>query len=337
MRSGSAICLCVTTWCTLAFAQDTLLAASRHGSTFPPTAAATASWTPRPVAESDIADPALVAGVPANLSIYQAALSQGPDAVCTEVAKAATLPDSAYAFDRSQLNGAALKAAFTHDNMVKMAHYFVPGQPLPDAPGYVPLTTQQKFDLFLRNSYSLSTGVSILSDALVSQATGAYPRLDGGMAGFGQRLGVTAAGTEAATFIGGFVYPTIFHQDPRYFRSRQQSIADRLAYAASRVFIGRSDSGRSVINTSVIASQFTEAAISNAYVPYRNESVSGTIENALTGLGGVAEGDILNEFWPDIKEFIFRHTNSSLIRKGIALGDPPYHQPESDRTTASTQ
>jgi hypothetical protein len=327
MRAGWTICLCLGMWCSLAFAQDRLLAAAPSDSTFflptPDTAAASA---PQPVHAIDLVDPLLVTGMTANPSIYQAAVPQGPDTVCTEVALAAALPDSAYAFDHQQFTSAALKAAFTHDNLVKMAHYFVPGQPLPDAPGYVPLTTRQKFELFLINSHSLSTGVSILSDALVSQATGAYPRLDGGMAGFGQRLGVTAAGTEAATFIGGFVYPTIFHQDPRYFRSRQSSIANRLAYAASRVFIGRSDAGRSVINTSVIASQFTEAAISNAYVPYRNESVSGTIENALTGLGGVAEGDILNEFWPDIMEFVFRHTHNSLIRKGMNLGAPPYQQ-----------
>jgi hypothetical protein len=36
--------------------------------------------------------------------------------------------------------------------------------------------------------------------------------------------------------------------------------------------------------------------------------VSGTIENALTGLSGVAQAQILNEFWPDIKQFLSSHT-----------------------------
>jgi len=328
MRVGSVICLCLGMWCSVASAQDTLLASNPSGSVFffPAPYAGTAA-IPQPVPEGNVADPVLVAGIPEELSIYQAAMPQGPDAACTEVLRAAgPVPDSSYAFDHQQFTSAALKAAFTHDNLVAMAHYFKPGQPLPDAPSYVPLTARQKFDLFLHSSYSLSTGVGIVSDAVISQATGAYPRFNTGMAGFGQRLGVSAAGTEAATFIGGFVYPTLFHQDPRYFRSHQQSIANRLAYAASRVLIGRSDDGRNVINTSVIASQFTEAAISNAYIPYRNESVSGTIENALTGLGGVAEGDILNEFWPDIKEFVFRHTHNSLIRQSMDLGEPQYQQ-----------
>lgn len=265
----------------------------------------------------------LALGLPGEAGIYLAVMPVVPAPVCTEAIFPSLLPsDSPYAFSHSQLNYAALKAAFQHDGLVKMMRNFVPGQPLPDAPSYVPLTTQQKFDAFLRNSHSVGLAVGILSDAVISQVTGAYPRFGGGMEGFGQRLGVSAAGAEAGAFIGGFVYPTLFHQDPRYFRSHQSSIADRLAYAASRVFIGRSDDGRSVINTSVIASQFTQAAISNAYIPYRNESVTGTIENALTGLGGVAEGDILNEFWPDIKEFVMRHTHNHLVQRGMDLGDP---------------
>jgi hypothetical protein len=206
---------------------------------------------------------------------------------------------------------------------VAMAQNFIPGKPLPDEPGYQPLTSKQKFEAALRNEHSAGQAVSILSDAMISQATGAYPTLTPGMAGFGERLAITGAGTEVATFIGGYVYPTLFHQDPRYFPSHQHGILNRIAYAASRAIIGRSDSGMSVINTSVIASHFTTAAIANAYVPYRNESVSGTIENALTGIGGVAEGHILDEFWPDIKEFAWRHTHSTFIQHAMGLGDPP--------------
>jgi hypothetical protein len=230
---------------------------------------------------------------------------------------------SSYAFSRAQFSLASLKASFEHDNLVKMAHNFVPGQPLPDAPSYVPLTTRQKFDSFARSTHSADMGFSIMADALIAQASGAWPTLGGGMGGFGQRLGVSAAGEEAASFFSGFLFPTLFHQDPRYFRSHQTRIVDRLAYAASRVIIGRSDDGRNVINYSAISGQFVQAAVSNAYVPYRNESVSGTIENALTGLSGVAQAQIHNEFWPDIKQFLTSHT-------------PGMHQKESTASATFT-
>lgn len=255
--------------------------------------------------------PAAIAG---NASIYQAAIPHETDAVCSQALQSAQVAaQSDYAFSHAQLNSAALKAAFTHENIVKMARNFMPGQPLPDAPTYVPLTPREKFDHFVHNIHTVGFGLGILTDSFISQATGAYPRFNTGMAGYGQRLGAAAAGETSAAFFSGYVFPTLLHQDPRYFRSHQDAISDRLAYAASRVIIGRSDSGHNVINWSVLMSQFTQAAVSNAYIPYRNESVSGTVENALAGLGAVAQANILNEFWPDIKEFFHRHEPEALL------------------------
>jgi hypothetical protein len=258
-------------------------------------------------------------GLP-NTAIYSAVMPSFPAAVCTQAGPAELVQAemSAYAFSRAQFSRTALKASFQHDNLVKMAHNFVPGQPLPDAPSYVPLTTRQKFDLFVRSTHSADMGLSIMADALISQASGAYPTFGGGMGGFGKRLAAATEGEEAASFFSGFLFPTLFHQDPRYFRSHQTRIIDRLAYAASRVIIGRSDDGRNVINYSAISGQFVQAALSNAYIPYRDESVSGTIENALTGLTGVAQAQILNEFWPDIKEFLTSHTPGLKPKKDTA-------------------
>ena len=319
MKLGMAICLSLGMCCSPLFAQQTLLASGwSQPDFFSSLPAVDLPHFTQPQFPAKLTE--AVAGFSPALSLYATSLPEPEKAVCTQL-KPARAYSTDYAFDHSQFTAAALRAAFAHDNMVKMAHNFVPGQSLPDAPDYRPLTPKQKFEAFLRNSHSVGQAVSILSDAAISQATGAYPRLDTGMAGFSQRLGISAAGAEGAAFIGGFVYPTLFHQDPRYFPSHEHGIFNRIAYAASRAFIGRSDSGFTVINTSVIASQFTEAAIANAYVPYRNQSVSGTIENALTGLGGVAEGHILDEFWPDIKEFVFRRTHSTFLEHAMELGD----------------
>lgn len=244
-------------------------------------------------------------------------LQQAPQFTSSEIACTQAAPPqltSSNAFDRLNFSSAGVKSIFTHENMVKMARNFVPGQPLPDAPSYVPLTSRQKFDSFWRRSYSADIFSSAIFDSLYSQATGAYPSFGGGMEGYSKRMGVSLAGSEAAAFFGRFLFPTLLHQDPRYFPSHRESTSDRLAYAASRAFIGRSDDGRSVVNTSVIFSQFVEAALSNAYIPYRNETVSGTMENALAGIGGVVQSNILNEFWPDIKTFLSRHEPKSMRR-----------------------
>ena len=260
-----------------------------------------------PARRFELERPAIASGLPKESTLEQAIQPPSPEVACTAllVAKVAQAPGNA--FDRLDFSAAAIGSAFTHENLVKMAHNFVPGGTLPDAPSYVPLTAQQKFDLFLQRSHSGAMLVDVLSDSLYSQATGAYPRFGGGMEGYGNRFGASAAGAEAGALFSGFVFPALLHQDPRYFPSHQDDISNRLAYAASRVIIGRSDNGRTVFNTSLILSAFTQAAISNAYIPYRNETVGGTVENALANLGGAVESNILTEFWPDIKAFLGKH------------------------------
>jgi hypothetical protein len=315
MNVRVVICLLSGLCCAPLAAQETLVAS--RATALPPVVAAA------PVRRSSAINAAVPAdaafrrqfdlpiealALPVGAVPYEAGLPPAPTGVCTALPVAAIAsPKADYAFDHLQFTAAAFRGTFSHDNLVKMARNFVPGQPLPDAPSYVALTSRQKFDLFVHRSHSFDTVSGALSDALTAQITGGYPSFGGGMPGYGKRLGAAMAGAESASFFGTFVFPTLLHQDPRYFRSQQTAISERLSYAASRVVIGRSDSGRSVFNSSLIMSEFVQAAVSNAYIPYRRESVPGTVENALTGLGSVAQARILTEFWPDIKMFLTRH------------------------------
>lgn len=312
MNTGAVFCLAMGLGCSPLAAQQAIIASGAASPSLP--AILTLEPAPRlSRATKPAIPPALevssaIVGLPADTALYEGALPRGPANVCTQaLPPVLAAHHSEYAFDHLQFTAAAFKSAFRHDNMVKMARNFVPGQPFPDAPSYVPLSSRQKFDLFVHRAHSFETISGAIIDSLTAQATGAYPSFGGGMAGYGKRLGASTAGAESATFFGTFALPALLHQDPRYFRSQQTDISQRLAYAASRVVIGRSDSGRSVVNTSLILSEFVQAAVSNAYIPYRRETVPGTIENALTGLGSVAQARILNEFWPDIMMFLTRH------------------------------
>jgi hypothetical protein len=317
MRVRAALWLSLALCSSLAAQQTVVVAARTKAAPFPATFSLASSPNAASVVEG---------ALPAELDLSEATLGLAPGppvygvppapaAVCMQsLPRVVGAPETTYAFDHLQLNAAAIKGAFSHDNLVKMARNFKPGQPLPDAPSYVPLTKQQKFDLFLRQSHSFDTVSGAMFDSLIAQATGAYPTFGGGIGGYGKRLAASMAGAESAAFFGSFVFPAMLHQDPRYFRSQDTGISNRLAYAASRVIIGRSDSGHAVINTSLILSEFVQAAVSNAYIPYRNESVSGTIENAVFSLGSVAQARILDEFWPDIKAFVSHHEPAPVHR-----------------------
>ena len=323
MRVGRAICcLSLSFCCCPLFAQKQPPDAS---SRLALASAESPTVLPKPAREISSAKPHFSTPPPQSyLSVLGVATPrdfsgdwpvQAEPLVCTQLAVVINNRPSDYAFGRLQFNAASIKGTFAHDNLVKMAQNFDFNRRLPDAPTYVPLTKRQKFDMFVRNVHSADMGISILADSLIAQASGAYPRFGGGMEGYGKRFGAATAGEESAAFFSGFVFPTLLHQDPRYFRSHQDAISNRLAYAASRVIIGRSDSGRNVINLSAIMSQFVQAAVSNAYIPYRNETVSGTLENGISGLAAVAQANILNEFWPDIKEFFNRHNPEGLVMR----------------------
>ncbi len=325
MNAGGVVCVVwIGLCCSAVYAQHLPKPAARASdgdlrppvtSPLAPNALAIASHASVPRRTADTAHFLLLAGLPATNSFEGGIPGPSPEIACTQLAGLKVTPKlDSNAFDRLNFSGAAIRATFAHENLVKMGRNFVPGQPLPDAPPYVPLSARQKFDRFLHYSHSGSMVFDVFSDSIYSQATGAYPRFGGGMEGYGKRLGASLAGAEAGAFFGTFLFPALLHQDPRYFPSHQEAISDRMAYAASRVIIGRSDDGRNVFNTSLILSQFVQAAVSNAYIPYRNETVSGTLENALTNLSGVAEWNILTEFWPDIKQFFGQQQHKLLHR-----------------------
>ncbi len=163
-------------------------------------------------------------GLLSDHSLYQQIYAPSPQVACLQLPARKTAQQNA--FEQLDFHPAAIRSAFTHENLVKMAQNFNPSYRLPDAPPYTPLSTREKFDRFLRSAHSTDTWLGAVFDSLYSQATGAYPEFGGGMGGYGKRYGAAIAGAEAGNFFGRFLYPTLLHQDPRYFPSHQDGITN---------------------------------------------------------------------------------------------------------------
>ncbi len=251
--------------------------------------------------------------------LYEAALPQLPSAVCTQALfPTIGLPPSDYVFDHLTLSSSAIKGAFTHDHMVKMARNFVPSQPLPDTPSYVPMTSRQKFDGWMHHTYSFDMFSGAAIDSLILQATGAYRDYGGGMQGFTKRYGTQLLSNEAGSLFGRWLFPTILHQDTRYYPSGQTRILDRMAYAVSRTVITRSDSGNNVFNSSLLLTLLFTSALANGYKPNYDESFQATMANTFAGLGATAQINLLNEFWPDLKDLFTQHQPTKSIAHQVS-------------------
>lgn len=142
--------------------------------------------------------------------------------------------------------------------------------------------------------------------AAISQAEGSDPSFGGGLRGYGKRYAANLGDQMIGNFMSESVYPVLLRQDPRYFRRGAGSGSSRTAYALSRVFVTRNDSGRRFFNFSEVLGVATAVAISNTYSPdarqWRSNVQKFSAQIAVDAIGGV-----LKEFWPDIKRKLFSH------------------------------
>jgi hypothetical protein len=174
------------------------------------------------------------------------------------------------------------------------------------------LTSHQKLQLFVKRSYSPYTFTSAAFDSMNSQWMN--EKYASGMEGFARRAAANLADGETRSLFQTYIYSSLFHQDPRYHRLGTGNVLQRAAYAASRVFVGRTDAGGNAFNSPGILGALTTSAISNLYYPERDTGVGRTFNRALGGLGSDAGTYVLREFWPDIKSFFRRH-ESTAVRK----------------------
>lgn len=159
-----------------------------------------------------------------------------------------------------------------------------------------PMLAKQKFQLSIR---SIVDPVSFLTEAGragVEQYRNSFPAYGGGIEGYGKRYGAALANHTSGTLLAKAVYPSIFHQDPRYFYKGNGTVKSRALYAISRTVIARGDNGRWEPNYSNILGHFSAAAISNLYYPASDRGASLTIENGLAGIGAGAVSNLVREF-----------------------------------------
>ena len=193
-----------------------------------------------------------------------------------------------------------------------------------------PYTPRQKFGLFVRDVYDPFNFMAEGFNALWEQTHGTPRAYGGGMAGYGKRLGAIVGTDIVGEFTGTFLFPSILHTDPRYFRMARGSPPRRFLYALSRQLIVKSDSGDDTFNAAKLLSGIATTTVSNSYYPDRDRSFPGIVRHTLINMGFDALNDTFREFWPDIAHGL--HIPAFVIRR---TADPAFLDPM-DRAPVST-
>ena len=172
-----------------------------------------------------------------------------------------------------------------------------------------PLNTKQKYSMALRDTFDPMTFVGISIGAGIEQANNAFPGYGQGAAGYGKRWGALFANGRTSDILSRAVFPSLFHQDPRYFYQGSGSTWSRAKHAVAYAFVARSDSGRLMPNYSYFLGDLCSGAISNLYYPSSSRGAGLVFTNAAIGIGGRAGQDL-------IREFLFKHITRHVPANG---------------------
>jgi len=159
-----------------------------------------------------------------------------------------------------------------------------------------PMEAKQKFKLGIRSIIDPVSFLSVAGIAGAEQYQDVFAAYGGGIEGYGKRYGAALANHVSGTLLGRAVYPSIFHQDPRYFYKGKGSIRSRALYAIAAAVVARGDNGRWQPNYSHILGNFSAAAISNLYYPASDRGASLVLFNGLANIGANAASNLIREF-----------------------------------------
>jgi len=192
--------------------------------------------------------------------------------------------------------------------MPKRIFGFIPNyRTSPSLVNYEPLSTAQKFKLATQDSFDRGTFILAAAFAGEGQLTNSNKSFGQGAAGYGRYYGTSLADWVIGDYMTEAVFPTMLHQDPRYFRRGTGSKWSRLGYAIGQIFWTHTDSGGTQFNYSEILGNSTAVAISNAYYP-DNRTASNAVSKLGTQIGVDMASNILKEFSPDIyRKFSRKH------------------------------
>jgi hypothetical protein len=169
-------------------------------------------------------------------------------------------------------------------------------------PGFVlcSLEIKDKLFLFLRDSVDPETFLAAGFDAGISQAENEDPSFGQGGKGYAKRLGAGYTDQVQFRFFKEFAYPTVFSEDPRYYRMGQGPAGRRFLHAMVHSVVAYNDHSRPMFNFSEWLGEISAISLSNLYHPGNRRGFAPAAQSLATDVALDIGYDELREFWPEI-------------------------------------
>ena len=161
-------------------------------------------------------------------------------------------------------------------------------------------TPKQKFLLFAQDMKDPLTFVAAAFNAGLDQAEDTDPTFGHDAAGYSKRFAAEYANDAVSEFFKDFAYPSIFSEDPRYYRLGHGGTGHRLAHALGHVVVAHQESGSYMFNFSEWLGTSSAVALGDLYHPGNKPGVGPAAERVGFAVLQDAGFDVLREFWPEI-------------------------------------
>lgn len=177
----------------------------------------------------------------------------------------------------------------------------------PSLENYEPVRPAEKFKIASQDAFDRGTMALAALFAGEAQLTNATPSFGQGVAGYARYFATSYSDYVIGDYMTEAIYPTLLHQDPRYFRRGTGSGMSRLGYAVGQIFVTHKDSGGTQFNYSEWLGNSTAVAISTAYYP-DNRTAADAVSKLGIQVSVDAASNVLKEFWPDVeRKFARKH------------------------------
>jgi hypothetical protein len=162
------------------------------------------------------------------------------------------------------------------------------------------LEIKDKFFLFLHDSVDPETVLGAGFDAGISQAENDDPSFGQGGKGYAKRLAASYTDEVQFRFFKEFAYPTVFSEDPRYYRMGEGPVGRRLMHAVAHSVVAYRDNGRPMFNFSEWLGEVSAISLSNIYHPGAQRGFAPAAWGLAYDVALDIGYDELREFWPEI-------------------------------------
>jgi len=180
--------------------------------------------------------------------------------------------------------------------LIARKSYFFPD--LASSPG--PLTSAEKFKLFLSTSTAPPQILASAASAGISEARGTLAGYGQGGEGYGKRFGSSMASGATSHFFGTFLLPALLRDDPRFFVKLNGGFGARAGHALRRVLAIRTDAGGETFNWPGTLGPLLAEGLANVYLPQSERTAGKTFERYGIRIGFGAANNLLKEYWPTI-------------------------------------